>query len=35
MQSDLRHCFERFLSYLGTDNLQIDGKTAKQEGLDL
>jgi uncharacterized protein YcaQ len=34
MQSDLRHCFERFLSYLGTDNLQIDGKTARQKGLD-
>jgi uncharacterized protein YcaQ len=34
MQSDLRQCFKRFLSYLGTDNFQIDGKTAEQEGLD-
>ena len=34
MQSDLRHCIKRFLSYLGTDNLQIDNKTAKQKGLD-
>jgi uncharacterized protein YcaQ len=34
MQSDLRQCFKRFLSYLGTDNFQIDGKTTEQEGLD-
>ena len=34
MQSDLLHCFKRFVSYLGTDNLQIDSKTAEQEGLD-
>jgi uncharacterized protein YcaQ len=34
MQSDLRQCFKRFLRYLGTDNFQIDGKTAEQEGLD-
>jgi uncharacterized protein YcaQ len=34
MQSDLHQCFKRFLSYLGTDSFQIDGKTAEQEGLD-
>ena len=34
MQSDLFRCFKRFLNYLGTDNLQIDSKTAEQEGLD-
>jgi len=34
MQSDLRHCFERFLSYLGANNLQIDSKTAERGGLD-
>jgi len=34
MQSDLCHCFERFLSYLGTDTLQVDSKTAEQAGLD-
>ena len=34
MRSDLRRCFERFLSYLGTDDLQIDGETTEQAGLD-
>jgi hypothetical protein len=34
MQSDLRHCFRRFLGYLDTDDLRIDGKTAEQAGLD-
>ena len=34
MQSDLRHCFRRFLGYLGTDDLRIDGETVKQAGLD-
>jgi uncharacterized protein YcaQ len=34
VQSDLRHCIKQFLSYLGTDNLQIDNKTTKQKGLD-
>ncbi len=33
MRLDLRHCFKQFLSYLGTDRLQIDSKTAEQEGL--
>ena len=34
MQSDLLHCFSRFLSYLGTDSLQIDSKMVEQAGLD-
>lgn len=34
LQSDLLDCFERFLSYLGTDDLRMDSKTAEQAGLD-
>ena len=34
MHLNLLHCFKRFLNYLGTDNLQIDSKTAEQAGLD-
>lgn len=34
MQSDLCQCFKRFLGYLGTDDLRIDGKVAEQAGLD-
>lgn len=34
MQSDLLRCFKRFLTYLGTDNFQIDSKTAEQAGSD-
>jgi uncharacterized protein YcaQ len=34
MQSDLLDCFKRFLSYLGTDDLRMDSKTAEQAGLD-
>lgn len=34
MQSDLCQCFRRFLGYLGTDDLRIDGKVAEQAGLD-
>jgi len=30
----LKDCFERFLGYLGTDNIQSDRKLVKQEGLD-
>jgi hypothetical protein len=34
MQSDLSHCFKRFLNYLGTDRLQIDGDTVEQADLE-
>jgi uncharacterized protein YcaQ len=34
MKADLADCFKRFLSYLGTDRLRIDGRNAEQEGLD-
>ena len=34
MRSELLHCFERFLSILGTDDLRIDGQIAKQASLD-
>ncbi len=34
MQSDLIHCFERFLNYLGADNLRIENTTIEQAGLD-
>jgi uncharacterized protein YcaQ len=34
MQSDLRHCFRRFLGYLDTDDFRVDSKTAEQAGLD-
>jgi uncharacterized protein YcaQ len=33
MRLDVRHCFERFLRYLGTDDLQIDHKAAQQAGI--
>lgn len=33
MRLPLRHGFKQFLSYLGTDRLQIDGETAEQAGL--
>jgi hypothetical protein len=33
MRLALRGCFKRFLNYLGTDDLQIDGETAEQAGL--
>jgi uncharacterized protein YcaQ len=34
MQSELRRCFERFLSILRTDDLRVDGEVARQAGLD-
>jgi uncharacterized protein YcaQ len=34
MQSGLRHCFRRFLGYLGTDNLQVDSKVVEKARLD-
>jgi uncharacterized protein YcaQ len=34
MRSELLHCFERFLSILGTDDLRMDGKLAEQGDLD-
>jgi uncharacterized protein YcaQ len=34
MQSDLIHCFERFLGYLGADKLEIDSRTRERAGLD-
>ena len=34
MQSDLIHCIERFLNFLGADNLRIESKAAEQAGLD-
>jgi uncharacterized protein YcaQ len=34
MRSALRHCFKRFLRYLGTDTLMMDSKIAEQAGLD-
>ena len=34
MQSELIHCFRRFLSYLGTDDLRVESKAAEQAGLD-
>jgi len=34
MQSALLHCFERFLGYLGSDGLQVDGKAVERAGLD-
>ena len=34
MRAGLQDCFERFLSYLGTDKLQIDKALAKQKDLD-
>jgi uncharacterized protein YcaQ len=34
MHDELRHCFERFLSYLGADDLRIDGQAAEQAGLN-
>lgn len=33
LQSAVRHCFQRFLAYLGTDQLQIDPQAAAQAGL--
>jgi len=34
MQSALIHCFERFLNYLGADNLRIGSKATEQADLD-
>ncbi len=34
LRRDLLDCFRRFLSYLGTERLQIDGTVAEQAGLD-
>jgi uncharacterized protein YcaQ len=34
MRAELRRCFERFLGYLGADDVQIDSQTAEQAGLD-
>jgi uncharacterized protein YcaQ len=34
VQSDLRDGFKWFLGYLGTDELKIESKTAKQAGID-
>jgi uncharacterized protein YcaQ len=34
MKSDLRDCFQRFLKYLGTEELVVESKAARQAGLD-
>jgi hypothetical protein len=34
MKSDLADCFMRFLSYLGTDKLEIDNEARNGAGLD-
>jgi uncharacterized protein YcaQ len=34
MKSDLVGCFERFLGFLGADDLKIDGEIAEQAGLE-
>jgi hypothetical protein len=31
---DLRHCFERFLGIVGTDDLGVSNKVVKRAGLD-
>jgi hypothetical protein len=34
MQFELVRCFKRFLSFLGADQLRIDGQCKEQEGLE-
>jgi uncharacterized protein YcaQ len=34
MQSELRRCFRRFLDFMGTGDLRVDGRVTEQTGLD-